>query len=90
MSFGGIVSAVGNSAPLVVELVIAFMVKDKGLRYILVASLCSVFGIITMLLGMKTVREKDYIQQSKRKTLLRDLQIFLKQVFMDDYLLRSF
>ncbi len=42
------------------------MVKDKGLRYILVASLCSVFGIITMLLGMKTVREKDYIQQSKK------------------------
>ena len=58
MSFRGIVSAVGNSAPLVVELVIAFMVKDKGLRYILVASLCSVFGIITMLLGMKTVRER--------------------------------
>ena len=58
MSFRGIVSAVGNSAPLVVELVLAFMVKDKGLRYILVASLCGVFGIITMLLGMKTVRER--------------------------------
>ncbi len=58
MSFRGIVSAVGNSAPLVVELVLAFMVKDKGLRYIGVASLCSVFGIVTMLLGMKTVRER--------------------------------
>ena len=66
MSFRGIVSAVGNSAPLVVELVIAFMVKDKGLRYILVASLCSVFGIITMLLGMKTVRERiTYSNQRK-------------------------
>ena len=58
MSFRGIVSAVGNSAPLVVELVLAFMVKDKGLRYICVASLCGVFGILTMLLGMKTVRER--------------------------------
>ena len=29
-----IISAVGNSAPLVVELVIAFMVKDKAIRYI--------------------------------------------------------
>ena len=34
------------------------MVKDKGLRYILVASLCGVFGIVTVLLGMKTVRER--------------------------------
>lgn len=66
MSFRGIVSAVGNSAPLVVELVIAFMVKDKGLRYILVASLCSVFGIITMLLGMKTVRERITYSNEKK------------------------
>ena len=58
MSFRGIVSAVGNSAPLVVELVLAFMVKDKGLRYIGVASLCGVFGVFTMLLGMNTVRER--------------------------------
>ena len=66
MSFRGIVSAVGNSAPLVVELVIAFMVKDKAIRYIAVASLCSVFGIITMLLGMKTVRERiTYNNQRK-------------------------
>ncbi len=67
MSFRGIVSAVGNSAPLVVELVIAFMVKDKGLRYILVASLCSVFGIITMLLGMKTVRERITYSNQRKK-----------------------
>lgn len=66
MSFRGIVSAVGNSAPLVVELVIAFMVKDKAIRYIAVASLCNVFGIITMLLGMKTVRERiTYSNQRK-------------------------
>ena len=66
MSFRGIVSAVGNSAPLVVELVLAFMVKDKGLRYILVASLCGVFGILTMLLGMKTVRERITYSNEKK------------------------
>lgn len=69
MSFRGIVSAVGNSAPLVVELVLAIMVKDKGLRYILVASLCSVFGIITMLLGMKTVRERITYSNEKKNPL---------------------
>lgn len=69
MSFRGIVSAVGNSAPLVVELVLAIMVKDKGLRYILVASLCGVFGIITMLLGMKTVRERITYNNEKKNPI---------------------
>lgn len=66
MSFRGIVSAVGNSAPLVVELVLAIMVKDKGLRYIGVASLCGVCGIVTMLLGMKTVRERITYSNKKK------------------------
>lgn len=69
MSFRGIVSAVGNSAPLVVELVLAFMVKDKGLRYIGVASLCGVCGILTMLLGMKTVRERITYNNEKKNPL---------------------
>lgn len=70
MSFRGIVSAVGNSAPLVVELVIAIFVKDKGIRYIAVASLCSVFGIITMLLGMKTVRERITYNNEKKNPIV--------------------
>lgn len=70
MSFRGIVSAVGNSAPLVVELVLAFLVKDKGLRYIGVASLCSVCGIITMLLGMKTVRERITYSNEKKNPIV--------------------
>lgn len=70
MSFRGIVSAVGNSAPLVVELVLAFIVKDKGLRYIGVASLCSVCGIITMLLGMKTVRERITYSNEKKNPIV--------------------
>ncbi len=66
ISFRSIASAVGNSAPLVVELVLAFIVKDKALRYIGVASLCGVFGIITMLLGMKTVRERITYDNEKK------------------------
>lgn len=70
MSFRGIVSAVGNSAPLVVELVLAFLVEDKGLRYIGVASLCSVCGIFTMLLGMKTVRERITYSNEKKNPIV--------------------
>ncbi len=69
MSFRGIVSAVGNSAPLVVELVFAIFIKDRGLRYICVASLCGVFGIATMLLGMKTVRERITYNNARKNPL---------------------
>ena len=80
ISFRGIVSAVGNSAPLVVELVIALIVKDKGLRYILVASLCGVFGIMTMLLGMGTVRER-ITYSNKRKDPLEGYGDVLKNKY---------
>lgn len=69
MSFRGIVAAVGNSAPLVVELVFAFFVEDKAMRYIAVASLCSVTGIITMLLGMRTVRERITYSNEKKNPI---------------------
>lgn len=69
ISFRSIVSAVGNSAPLVVELVLAFMVKDKGLRYIAVSSLCGVFGIVTMLLGMSTVKERITYNNEKKNPI---------------------
>ncbi len=69
MSFRSIVSAVGNSAPLVVELVLAIFVEDKGLKYILVASLCGVFGVITMLIGMKQVRERVVYNNEKKNPL---------------------
>lgn len=70
MSFRAISSAVGNSAPLVVELVLAFFIDDKELRYIGMASLCSVCGIITMLLGMKTVRERITYNNEKKNPLV--------------------
>lgn len=59
ISFRSISSAVGNSAPLVIVLVIALIWKDnKALQYIIGAGLCSVVGVITVLLGMSTVKER--------------------------------
>lgn len=69
MSFRGIVSAVGNSAPLVIVIVIAIFVKDAGTQYIIGAALCGVVGIITMLIGMKLTRERISYDNEKKNPL---------------------
>lgn len=82
ISFRSISSAVGNSAPLVVALVVEIIIKamnngekDEGLLYILCASLCSVVGIITMLLGMKLVRERIVYSAEKKNPLIGFIDI---------------
>ena len=70
MSFRSIVSAVGNSAPLVVVLVIGLIWKDEGTQYIIGAGLCSVVGVISMLLGMKIVKERVTYSQTKTNPFL--------------------
>lgn len=71
MSFRGISSAVGNSAPQVIILVIGLIIKDnEGFQYIVGAALCSVVGIITMLLGMKLTRERVAYSSEKKNPLL--------------------
>lgn len=69
MSFRGIVSAVGNSAPLVIVLVIALFVKDASTQYIFAAALCGVVGIITMLLGIKMTRERISYDNERKNPL---------------------
>lgn len=69
MSFRGIVSAVGNSAPLVIVIVIAIFVKDAGTQYVIGAALCGVVGIITMLIGMKLTRERISYDNEKKNPL---------------------
>ncbi|MBQ9229452.1 MAG: MFS transporter [Eubacterium sp.] len=72
ISFRGIVSAVGNSAPLVILLVIGLIppFKDnEGLQYIIGASLCGVVGVIAMLLGMKMVHERVAYTAEKKNPL---------------------
>lgn len=86
LSFRSISSAVGNSAPLVILLVIG-LIWDKndesligsitgttirsveGLQYIISAALCSVVGIITVMLGMKMVRERTVYTAEKKNPL---------------------
>ncbi len=70
MSFRGISSAVGNSAPLVIILVIGLIFKDnEGLQYIVGAALCGVVGIITMLIGIKATRERVVYTAEKKNPI---------------------
>lgn len=69
MSFRGIVSAVGNSAPLVIVMVIAIFVKDANTQYIIGAALCGVVGILTMLLGIKMTKERIAYDNEKKNPL---------------------
>ena len=69
MSFRGIVSAVGNSAPLVIVLVIALFVKDANMQYIIGAALCGVVGVLTMLFGIKMTRERISYDNEKQNPL---------------------
>ncbi len=71
ISFRSIVSAVGNSAPLVIVLVIGLIWKDnEGLQYIIGAGLCGVVGVIAMLLGMNAVRERVTYTAEKKNPLV--------------------
>ena len=71
ISFRSIVSAVGNSAPLVILLVIGLIWKDnEGLQYIIGAGLCGVVGVIAMLIGMKAVRERVTYTAEKKNPLV--------------------
>lgn len=71
MSFRGIVSAVGNSAPLVVVLVLGLIFKDsKATQYIIASALCGVVGIITVLIGIKLTRERISYNNEKKNPLI--------------------
>lgn len=70
ISFRGISSAIGNSAPLVIVLVIGLIWKDEGTQYIIGAALCGVVGIITMLAGMKAIRERVTYNNAKKNPLI--------------------
>ena len=71
ISFRSIVSAVGNSAPLVVLLVIGAIWKDnEGLQYIIGAGLCGVVGVIAMLIGMNAVHERVTYTAERKNPLI--------------------
>lgn len=80
LSFRGISSAIGNSACLVIILAVAGILgkmhesnpairSDEGMQYIVTAALCSVVGIITMLLGGKMITERVVYSEEKKNPL---------------------
>lgn len=75
LSVRGISSAIGNSAPLVIVLVIAAITKavkgyeDNMLNYFIAAILCGVVGAVTMLLGMSAVKERITYSDEKKNPL---------------------
>lgn len=92
LSFRSISSAIGNSAPVVILLVIGLIwSKDnpkliemvtgtsirsvEGLQYIISAALCSVVGVVTVLLGMKMVRERTVYTAEKKNPLVGFIDI---------------
>lgn len=87
LSFRSISSAVGNSAPVVIVLVVGLIWnKDntvlidavtgtsirsvEGLQYIISAGLCGVVGVITVLFGMKMIRERTTYTAEKKNPLV--------------------
>ena len=70
MSFRSISSAVGNSAPLVIVLVIGLIWKDEATQYIIGAGLCAVVGIITMLIGIRMTRERIVYTKKRENPLI--------------------
>lgn len=80
LSFRSISSAIGNSAPLVIVLVIGLIWKDEGTQYIIGAALCGVVGIITMLIGVKSIRERVTYNNEKKNPL-----IGIKDVLVNKY-----
>lgn len=76
ISFRGISSAVGNSAPLVVVLVLNLIWKDNiAVQYIAGAILCSVCGVVSMLLMIKMVKERVACAPIKKNPLVGILDV---------------
>lgn len=70
MSFRSISSAIGNSAPLVMILVIALFFKDdEQMQYIATAALCGILGAVTMFIGSKCAKERITYSTEKKNPL---------------------
>ncbi len=70
ISFRSISSAVGNSAPLVVTLVIGLFIKDKAMLFIVSTALISVVGTFITLMGMRFIKERIEYTKEKKNPLV--------------------
>ena len=80
ISFRSICSAVGNSAPLVIILVIGLIWKDEGTQYIIGAALCAAIGTILMLVGAKSIKERVTYSSEKKNPV-----VGIKDVLINKY-----
>lgn len=90
ISFRGISSAVGNSAALVIVMVVALITDSEAMQYIITAALSGVVGIITMLIGMKAVRERITYSQEKKNPLIGFVDVLKNKsswvIFISEFL----
>lgn len=70
LTWRGIVNAIGNSAPLVVVLVAGFITKDEGVQYLGASIICSLVGVIAMLLANGAVKERIAYSSKRENPLL--------------------
>ncbi len=76
LSYRGISSAIGNSAPMVVVLVIGLIIKaiqgeeNPELNYIISSILCGAVGTVTMLLAMRMIKERTVYSEKKQNPLI--------------------
>ena len=96
LSFRGISSAIGNSAPMVVVLVIGLIVKaangDKEnpeLNYIISSIICGAMGTITMLIGMRYIKERT-VYTAKRENPLLGFRDIIKSPYARTIVLSEF
>lgn len=70
LSFRGIASSIGNSAPLVIVLVIGLLrpniIRTEQMMYIVSAGLCGIVGMLTMFFAMKVARERITYQEKRQ------------------------
>ncbi len=90
ISFRGFSSAVGNSAPQVIVLVVGALVAGDQWTFVISAALCSIVGAITMLLGMKMIRERTVYSQEKKNPLLGFVDVIKNKyawvIFISEFL----
>ena len=90
MSFRSISSAVGNSAPLVVVLVLDLFIDNIATQYIVCAALCGAIGVITMMLGMKAITERSAYTSEKKNPLVGFIDVIVNRhawiIIISDFL----
>lgn len=82
INWRSILNAVGNSAPMLIILVISAIINPESIdenlsMYLISAILCAAVGVATMLIGIKTIRERATYNE-RRENPLKNIGEVLK------------